>query len=109
VVKRQREGDLTRVAEVTTYVQSYRSKIQFHRKFGSPRQADHFKRLLCLVQRPRLADVTLAAIFSPSLAARASVCRRLPAELPLMWPIVWHSRFAEAHLLRSMLPQVWQI
>jgi hypothetical protein len=66
------------------YLQLYRSKVQFYRKFGGTRRANRFKRLLCLAYAPRLGMAALAAPFSPSLAARAHTYRRLLAELPKM-------------------------
>ena len=83
VVKHYGEASSKQVAE-SMYVQLYRSKVQFYRKFGGPRRADRFKRLIRLAYGPRLVVAALSAPFSPSLAARASTYRRLLAELPLM-------------------------
>lgn len=83
VVKHYGEASSTQVAE-TMYLQLYRSKIQFHRKFGGARQADHFKRLLRLAYLPRLIVVLLGAPFSSPLNARAGTYRRLLSELPRM-------------------------
>jgi hypothetical protein len=66
------------------YVQLYRSKVQFHRKFGGARRADRFKRLIRLAYGPRLVVAALSAPFGASLAAKASTYRRLLAELPAM-------------------------
>lgn len=66
------------------YVQLYRSKVQFYRKFGGPRRADRFKRLMRLAYLPRLAVAILCAPFLPSLLPRARTYRRLLAELPGM-------------------------
>ena len=83
VVKHYGEASSRQVAEAM-YVQLYRSKVQFYRKFGGPRRADRFKRLIRLAYEPRLAVAALGAFFSPALAARAGTYRRLLAELPLM-------------------------
>lgn len=66
------------------YVQLYRSKIQFYRKFGGDRRANRFKRILRLTYWPRLAFATLASSFSPPLATRARTYRRLLTDLPAM-------------------------
>jgi len=83
VVKHYGEASSRQVAEAM-YVQLYRSKVQFYRKFGGLRRADRFKRLLRLAYAPRLAVAALASPFSPALAARAGTYRRLLAELAEM-------------------------
>ena len=83
VVKHYGEASSRQVAEAM-YVQLYCSKVQFYRKFGGPRRADRFKRLMRVAYGPRLAVAALGAPFSPALAARASTYHRLLAELPLM-------------------------
>ena len=83
VVKHYGEASSKQVAEAM-YVQLYRSKVQFYRKFGGPRRATRFKRLLRLAYGPRLIVAALGALFSPSLATRARTYRRLLAELPAM-------------------------
>jgi len=83
VVKHYGEASSRQVAEAM-YVQLYRSKAQFFRKFGGPQQADCFKRLIRVAYEPRLAVAVLGAPFSPVLAARASTYRRLLAELAEM-------------------------
>lgn len=79
-VKHFGEASSNQIAEAM-YVQLYRSKVQFYRKFGGARRADRFKHLLRLAYAPRLAIAALGAFFSPSLAARARTYRRLLAEL----------------------------
>lgn len=74
----------TRQVAQDMYLQLYRSKIQFYRKFGGKARADHFKRLLYLAYWPRLAFATLGALCSPFLAVRARTYRRLLAGLPEM-------------------------
>lgn len=83
MVKHYGEASSKQVPEAM-YLQLYRSKVQFYRKFGGPRRADRFKRLIRAAYGPRLAVAALGAPFSPPLAARASIYRRLLAELPLM-------------------------
>jgi GT2 family glycosyltransferase len=83
MVKHYGEGSSRQVAE-NMYVQLYRSKVQFFRKFGGKRQARCFKRLLSVAYGTRLTIATLGAGFSPSLASRQAVYRRLLATLPDM-------------------------
>jgi hypothetical protein len=66
------------------FVQLYRSKVQFHRKFGGESRATHYKRLLRVAYFPRAVAVSVAQIASPGLAARARAYRRLLAELPTL-------------------------
>lgn len=80
VVTHHGEASSRQVAEAM-YVQLYRSKVQFYRKFGGPHRADRFKRLVRVAYLPRLAVVALGAPFSPALAARASTYRRLLTDL----------------------------
>jgi len=83
VVKHYGEASSKQMAE-EMYVQLYRSKVQFCRKFGGSRRADRFKRLLRLAYGPRLVVAALGAPASPALAVRARTYRRLLAELPAM-------------------------
>jgi N-acetylglucosaminyl-diphospho-decaprenol L-rhamnosyltransferase len=78
------EAQSSRQAAARMYLQLYRSKVQFYRKFGGRRRAEQFKWLLRLAYWPRLAVAGLGAVFSPSLAAQARTFRRLLAELPGM-------------------------
>ena len=66
------------------YVQLYRSKIQFYRKYGGERRADLFKRLLRVAYWPRFAAATLLAPLSPSLNAKARIYRDLLTQLPTL-------------------------
>ena len=66
------------------YVQLYRSKIQFYRKYGGDRRAELFKRLLRVAYWPRFAAATLFAPLSPSLNAKARVYRDLLTQLPTL-------------------------
>jgi GT2 family glycosyltransferase len=78
------EGQSTHQAAEKMYVQLYRSKVQFYRKFGDSRRAERFKRLLRLAYWPRLAVAALGAPLTSSLAGRARTYRRLLAELTEM-------------------------
>jgi N-acetylglucosaminyl-diphospho-decaprenol L-rhamnosyltransferase len=77
------EASSRQVAQ-TMYVQLYRSKIQFYRKYGGERHADLFKRLLRVAYWPRFAAATLFAPLSPSLNAKARVYRDLLTQLPTL-------------------------
>lgn len=68
-------------ASEAMYLQLYRSKVQFYRKFGGETRANRFKRLLRLAYLPRLATATIAASLSPRLARRAQIYYRLLTEL----------------------------
>ena len=68
----------------TMYIQLYRSKVQFYRKFGGDDRADRFKHLVRVAYGPRLVLATLAAPFSSSLSTQAHTFRRLLRELPGM-------------------------
>jgi N-acetylglucosaminyl-diphospho-decaprenol L-rhamnosyltransferase len=63
------------------YVQLYRSKVQFYRKFGGERRARRFKRLTRLAYLPRLALAGLGGLARPAWRAQARTFRRLLAEL----------------------------
>ena len=78
------EAQSTRQAAEDMYVQLYRSKVQFYRKFGGQRRAHRFKRLLRLAYGPRLVAASIGSLLSPRLAEQTSTYRRLLAELPGM-------------------------
>ena len=65
------------------YVQLYRSKIQFYRKFGGERQAALFKSLLRLAYWPRFGIAAAGASFGRG-ATQVGTYRRLLAELSRM-------------------------
>ena len=71
----------SRQAAQAMYLQLYRSKIQFYRKFGGAARADHFKRLLRLAYGPRLIIARVGAPFSSALADRARTYGRFLATL----------------------------
>jgi N-acetylglucosaminyl-diphospho-decaprenol L-rhamnosyltransferase len=77
------EASSRQVAQ-TMYVQLYRSKIQFYRKYGGAPRADLFKRLLRVAYWPRWAAATLFAPLSPSLATKARIYRDLLTQLPAL-------------------------
>jgi GT2 family glycosyltransferase len=66
------------------YVQLYRSKIQFYRKFGGERRARLAKVLLATAYAPRAAATAIAALARKSIRPQAHIYRRLLAELPRM-------------------------
>ncbi len=80
VVTHYGEASSQQMAE-EMYIQLYRSKAQFHRKFGGEREVKRFRRLLQLAYAPRWAAVTLGSIAAPALSARAHTYRRLLREL----------------------------
>ena len=77
------EASSRQVAQ-TMYVQLYRSKIQFYRKYGGNRRAALFKRLVRVAYWPRLAAATLFAPLSPALATKARTYRDLLTQLPTL-------------------------
>ena len=77
------EGSSRQVREAM-YLQLYRSKVQFFRKFGGPRRARLAKALLALAYAPRWLAATLGSPFSTGLRRQARVFHRLLAELPGM-------------------------
>jgi GT2 family glycosyltransferase len=66
------------------YLQLYRSKVQFYRKFGGAKHARLAKVLLALAYTPRAVVVSLAALAQPAQRTRAHLYRRFLAELPGM-------------------------
>ena len=66
------------------YIQLYRSKIQFYRKFGGEHRSRQAKTLLALAYAPRWLAAAAGSRFSPKLARPARILRRLLAELPGM-------------------------
>ena len=63
------------------YVQLYRSKMQFHRKFGGAQRAAYFRYLLFLAYIPRWILLALAAWIAPDYEPRARTYRQLLREL----------------------------
>jgi hypothetical protein len=72
----------TRQKAHAMYVQLYRSKAQFHRKFGGERRARWFKFLLALAYAPRWVLFGLGQHVNPAWAGRARLYRRMVRELP---------------------------
>jgi hypothetical protein len=66
------------------YIQLYRSKVQFYRKFGGAARANRYKLLVTVAYLPRLAASALAAPLGPAWAARCRIYGRLLAALPGM-------------------------
>ena len=74
----------SRQAYNAMYVQLYRSKVQFYRKFGGERRAHLFKRLVAMAYYPRFIAARVAAFIRPASAARTNTVRQLLSELPKM-------------------------
>lgn len=66
------------------YVQLYRSKIQFYRKFGGEARARSFKRLVRAAYWPRLIAATIVRPFRPQIAAQQHLFRHLLDDLAAM-------------------------
>ncbi|MBN1920541.1 MAG: glycosyltransferase family 2 protein [Anaerolineae bacterium] len=64
------------------YIELYRSKVQFHRKFGGNRRARLFKALVALAYLPRALIASAAGLLTPTLRSRARTYRRLLRTLP---------------------------
>jgi hypothetical protein len=82
------EAEVTHFGEASSrqmaeamYLQLYRSKIQFYRKFGGEQQADRFKTLVRTAYWPRWIVAAAGARLSPAWNSRASTYRRLLTEL----------------------------
>ena len=77
-------GASSRQAAEAMYLQLYRSKVQFYRKFGGEQRARRFKRLVRLAYWPRLAAATLVTLTTSRLANETRIYRQLLAELRQM-------------------------
>lgn len=66
------------------YLQLYRSKLQFYRKFGGEGRARRARFLFALAYAPRWAIAAVASLVRPAYRAQAHRYRRLLAELPGM-------------------------
>lgn len=71
----------SRQAAEEMYIQLYRSKVQFYRKYGGEKRAKRFKRLIHLAYWPRIMVAALLALASPRNAVRVRTYRRLLAEI----------------------------
>ncbi len=77
------EASSRQVAEAM-YIQLYRSKVQFYRKFGGEARGRQARALLALAYAPRWLVATLGSPFSAGLRRQARTFRRLLAALPGM-------------------------
>lgn len=77
-------GSSSRQIAEAMYIQLYRSKVQFYRKFGGAARANRFKLVVTAAYLPRLAASALAAPLGPAWAARCRTYGRLLAALPGM-------------------------
>lgn len=66
------------------YIQLYKSKVQFYRKFGGASRANHFKQFVRLAYWPRFALAVFLSPFFPNQGTRAAIYRRLLSELAFM-------------------------
>ncbi len=83
IVKHAGEASSRQVAEAM-YIQLYRSKVQFYRKFLGRGGVNRFKQLMRVAYGPRLVIAFLGAPFSPILTARARIYHRLLDQLAEM-------------------------
>lgn len=74
----------SRQAAEAMYVQLYRSKVQFYRKFGGEQRATLYKRLVRLAYWPRVLATTIAVRFKTSLAPQLKTFQRLLNDLAAM-------------------------
>ena len=74
----------SRQVKEAMYLQLYRSKIQFYRKFGGEGRARQAKAFLALAYAPRWLAATAGSPFSTGLRRQARTFRRLLAALPGM-------------------------
>lgn len=66
------------------YLQLYRSKVQFYRKFGGRPRVARYKALVALAYLPRFLLAAAASLARPAWHRQASLFGRLLAELPGM-------------------------
>lgn len=64
------------------YIQLYRSKVQFYRKFGGQSTVNVYKILLALAYLPRLIGAELTHIISPTRGRHTTLWRKLLGALP---------------------------
>lgn len=77
-------GASTRQVAEDMYLELYRSKVQFQRKFRGEQGALRLKVVLVLAYVPRWVCAGLSRVFDPSYALRAQTYRRLLRELSNM-------------------------
>ncbi len=66
------------------YLQLYRSKLQFYRKFGGEPAAQHARLLFSTAYAGRWAVATVGGLVKPAYRGQAKLYRTLLAELPAM-------------------------
>lgn len=77
-------GASSRQAYNAMYVQLYRSKVQFYRKFGGEARARRFKNLLRIAYWPRWLAAAVGSRLKPTLSDRAATFHLLLNDLPDM-------------------------
>ncbi|MDW8319305.1 MAG: glycosyltransferase family 2 protein [Anaerolineae bacterium] len=75
-------GGSSRQAEEAMYLQLYRSKVQFYRKFGGEARAREAKAFLALAYAPRWLVAAPVGLFSAAMRRQAQVFQRLLMALP---------------------------
>jgi hypothetical protein len=83
VVTHYGEASTRQIAE-EMYVQLYRSKVQFYRKFGGERRARQFKYYLHVAYWPRLWAISILSLFDPKQKSRKKTYQRLLTEISQM-------------------------
>jgi hypothetical protein len=83
VVTHYGEASTRQMAE-EMYVQLYRSKVQFYRKFGGERRVRQFKYYLHVAYWPRLWAISILSLFDPKQKSRKKTYQRLLTEIPQM-------------------------
>ena len=66
------------------YVQLYRSKVQFHRKFGGEARVRRYKAMIVAAYLPRAVLAGIGGMAYSAWRPRARTYRRLLVELPEM-------------------------
>lgn len=77
-------GASSKQAQADMYVQLYRSKMQFFRKFGGEREAHRYLHLLAAAYWPRLLLSSLGCSLDPTWREQADIYRRLLRALPTL-------------------------
>ncbi|MCA9951891.1 MAG: glycosyltransferase family 2 protein [Anaerolineales bacterium] len=77
-------GASSRQAAEAMYLQLYRSKTRFYRKFGGKNYAKRFKLFTAIAYTPRFLLARTAALVSQTWAVPAATYQRLLLELPQM-------------------------
>jgi GT2 family glycosyltransferase len=74
----------SRQAPETMYIQLYRSKVQFYRKFGGEGRARLYKTLIIIAYLPRALAASIVSLARPSWRPQARRYGRLLVEMARM-------------------------